>query len=228
MPIGDHLRDVMDLYGSPKCPHTNAVLIAAGEKGVDLNCHTEDDWGPSSSVRSMSPLGIGPVLKDRSATNIGVMSCMSYLDDKGFGPSLVPRNGVIRAVMYQYAHIATDHVQPQAAASLKGSADESILNTAFDLLENLLTNPPDPKLGKGVFICGEFSLADIHWMSCVNVLEASGKGGLVSSRAKTSEWCAAVKDHDSTSKEAVKPYTFLPTKEEMDSNTLRNVGINVV
>ncbi len=36
MPIGDHLRDVMDLYGSPKCPHTNAVLIAAGEKGVDL------------------------------------------------------------------------------------------------------------------------------------------------------------------------------------------------
>ena len=35
MPIGDHLRDVMDLYGSPKCPHTNAVLIAAGEKGVE-------------------------------------------------------------------------------------------------------------------------------------------------------------------------------------------------
>ena len=43
MPIGDHLRDVMDLYGSPKCTHTNAVLIAAGEKGVDLNCHPEDD-----------------------------------------------------------------------------------------------------------------------------------------------------------------------------------------
>ena len=63
MPIGDHLRDVMDLYGSPKCPHTNAVLIAAGEKGVDLNCHTEDDWGPGSSVRSMSPLGIGPIRK---------------------------------------------------------------------------------------------------------------------------------------------------------------------
>ena len=54
--------------------HTQTqFLIAAGEKGVDLNCHVEDDWGPSSSVRSMSPLGIGPVLKDRSATNIGLM-----------------------------------------------------------------------------------------------------------------------------------------------------------
>ena len=50
MAIGDHLRDVMDLYGSPKCPHTNAVLITAGEKGVDINSHVEDDWGPSSSI----------------------------------------------------------------------------------------------------------------------------------------------------------------------------------
>ena len=44
MPIGDHLRDVMDLYGSPKCPHTQAVLLVAGEKGVDMNCHAESDW----------------------------------------------------------------------------------------------------------------------------------------------------------------------------------------
>ena len=56
MPIGDHLRDVQDLYGSPACHHTNAVLLAAGEKGVDLNCHAESDWGPSSSIRGMSPL----------------------------------------------------------------------------------------------------------------------------------------------------------------------------
>ena len=100
MAIGDHLRDVQDLYGSPKCPHTNAVLIAAGEKGVDLNCHVEDDWGPSSSVRSMSPW-YRSGLKDRSATNIGLMCCMSYIDDKGFGPSLVHRNGVTRARMFK-------------------------------------------------------------------------------------------------------------------------------
>ena len=87
MAIGDHLRDVMDLYGSPSCPHTNACLLVAGEKGIDLNCHAETDWGPSGSVRGMSPLGIGPILKDRSATNYGLISCLSYLDDKGFGPS---------------------------------------------------------------------------------------------------------------------------------------------
>ena len=53
MAIGDHLRDVMDLYGSPACPHTNACMIVAGEKGIDVNCHAETDWGPSGSVRGM-------------------------------------------------------------------------------------------------------------------------------------------------------------------------------
>ena len=53
MAIGDHLRDVIDLYGSPSCHHTNACLIAAGEKGVDITGHAETDWGPSASIRSM-------------------------------------------------------------------------------------------------------------------------------------------------------------------------------
>jgi hypothetical protein len=56
MAIGDHLRDVMDLYGSPACPHTNAVMIAAGEKGVDVSTVTlKTDWGPVlDQIRGMS------------------------------------------------------------------------------------------------------------------------------------------------------------------------------
>ena len=64
-------------------------------------------------------------------------------------------------------------------------------------------------------------------MACVNALEISGND-VISSRAKVSEWCKAVKEHPSTSKENIIPYTCLPTKEDVDSNTLRNVGINVV
>ena len=103
-----------------------------------------------------------------------------------------------------------------------------LVNKAFDVLENILTNPPDPKLKKDVYICGEFSLADIHWMACVNALEISGNGDVVSSRAKVSEWCAAVKSHPATSKEDIVPFTCLPTKEDIDAGTLRNVAINVL
>ena len=145
MAIGDHLRDVMDLYGSPACPHTNACLLVAGEKGVDLNCHAETDWGPSGSVRGMSPLGIGPILKDRSATNYGLISCLSYLDDKGFGPSLVHRNGVTRARMFQEMGVAA-----QADVS-----DDASLSAALDVLDTTLGT--DLGNMKGDYVCGQFT-----------------------------------------------------------------------
>ena len=50
-----------------------------------------------SEFLSKSPYGIGPVLQDIDFIVYGAGAVMSYLDDKGFGPSLVPRNGVHRA-----------------------------------------------------------------------------------------------------------------------------------
>ena len=214
MPIGDHLRDVQDLYGSPKCPHTNAVLIAAGEKGVDLNCHVEDDWGPGSSVRSMSPLGIGPVLKDRSATNIGLVSCMSYLDDKGFGPSLVHRNGVTRARMFQEITIAAQ----------TDCSDDAALAAVLDQLEATLNSP----LGnmKGDYVVGQYTLADCAWAGVCQVATNMGKGDAVSSRSSVNAWFGAVQSHPSTSKEAINPFSCLATKADHDGNTMREVRIN--
>jgi glutathione S-transferase len=221
--IGDKLASAMQLYGNVSCINTAKALQTAAEKGVDIEVH---NISSGEEVVDISPLHSAPVLKDLDNVVYGPNAIISYLDDKGFGPSLVPRNGVIRAIMYQYAHIATDYVQMEAYGMLTGSGGNiDVVNKAFDILENILTNPPDPKLKKGVYICGEFSLADIHWMACVNALEISGND-VISSRAKVTEWCSAVKSHPSTSKEAIVPYTFLPTKEDVDSGKLRGVGIN--
>jgi glutathione S-transferase len=207
--IGDKLASAMQLYGNPSCINTAKALQTAAEKGVDIETHKIDSGEEASDI---SPLHSAPVLKD--------------LDNVVYGPNLVPRNGVIRAIMYQYAHIATDYVQMEAYGMLTGAGGNiDTVNKAFDILENILANPPDPKLKKGVYICGEFSLADIHWMACVNALEISGND-VISSRVKVSEWCEAVKNHPSTSKEAIVPYTCLPTKEDIESGTLRGVGIN--
>jgi len=223
--IGDKLATAMQLFGNPSCINTAKCLQTAGEKGVDIEAITINS---GDEVSDKSPLSSAPVLKDLDNVVYGTGAILSYLDDKGFGPSLVPRNGVIRAIMYQYAHIASDYVQMEAYGLLTGSGGNmDIVNKSCDLLENLLSNPPDPKLKKDVYICGEFSLADIHWMSCVNALKISGND-VVSSRAKMTEWYDAVKNHPSTSKEKVVPFDFLPTKEDVDSGKVRNVGINVV
>ena len=214
MAIGDHLREVIDLHGSPSCHHTNACLIAAGEKGVDITGHAETDWGPSASIRSMSPLGIGPILKDRTCVVFGVVACLSYIDDKGFGPSLNPRNGVTRARMFQEIGVAAQC----------NPSDDSSLASALDMLEATLGS----ELGnmKGDYVCGQYSLADSAWAGVCQVATNAGKGNAVSSRAKVNSWFASVQSHPSTSKESINPFSCMSTKADADSGTIRDIRIN--
>ncbi len=219
--IGDKLANAMSLYGHPTCINTGKCLQTAGEKGVDVETNVIQS---GDEVTSMSPLGSAPVLKDLDNVVYGTGAIMSYLDDKGFGPSLVPRNGVLRAKMYQWAHLASNYAQAEAAAARSGGGNRDLLTQLFDMMDQQLQDPRK----RGDFLVGEFSLADIHWSACVNVLVCAGASDLVDSRAKVKSWWEAVKEHPSTSKERLTPFSNLPTKEDMDSGTLRNVAINVL
>ena len=216
--IGDHLKTKMILHGHPGCPNTGKCLQTAGEKGVDLDVQIITDVD-SSDFRAISPFGIGPVLQDIDFIVYGTAAIMSYLDDKGFGPSLVIRNGVTRAIMYQWAIIATEGVAPNIGDSINKDA----LVPLFDGLEKQVLNPPK----RGDFICGDFSLADIHWSACCNLIEIGGAGDLISSRSGVAKWYDKVKSHPSTSKEKIIPFTGLPTATDVSSGSLRGISINV-
>lgn len=216
--IGDQLRTKMILSGRPSCPNTGKCLQTAGEKGVDIEAIVIPSMGDSEFL-AKSPYGIGPVLQDIDFVVYGTGAVMSYLDDKGFGPSLVPRNGVHRAVMYQWAGIATEKVQ----ALIGDDIDTVGIATFFDGLDQQIKNPPK----KGDFICGDFSLADIHWAACCNLIEIGGAGDLISSRSGVSVWYEKVKTHPSTSKEKINPFICLPTADDVNSGILRGISINV-
>jgi glutathione S-transferase len=214
MAIGDHLREALDLYGSPACPHTNACMLAAGEKGIDVDCHAETDWSPSGSIRGMSPLGIGPVLKDRTQTNYGLISCLSYIDDKGFGPSLVARNGTVRARMWQEMGVAAQC----------NVGDDASLASALDVLDTTLGT--DAGNMKGDYVCGQFTLADVCWAGVCQVAMNMGKGAAISSRSRVNTWFAAVQSHPSTSKESINPFSCMATKADHDAGNMREIRVN--
>ena len=117
-----------------------------------------------------------------------------YIDDKGFGPSLVHRNGVTRARMFQEITIAAQ----------TDCSDDAALAAALDQLEATLNSP----LGnmKGDYVVGQYTLADCAWAGVCQVATNMGKGSAVSSRAKVNSWFAAVQSHPSTSKEAINPF----------------------
>jgi glutathione S-transferase len=162
----------------------------------------------------MSPLGIGPILKDRSATNYGLISCLSYLDDKGFGPSLVHRNGVTRARMFQEMGVAA-----QCNVS-----DDASLAAALDVLDTTLGT--DLGNMKGDYVCGQYTLADACWAGVCQVAMNSGKGSTISSRSRVNTWFAAVQSHPSTSKEAINPFSCMATKADHDAGSMREIRVN--
>ncbi len=228
--LGDHLRHKMQLFGISGDPNTYKCLMTAGEKGVDIESIAVGDAANggvhAQELQAMSPFGSVPCLRDHDFVVYGTAPIMSYLDDKGFGPSLVPRNGVVRAVQYQWIHIANEYVAP-AVAKLLQNEDldnaKATLATGLDALETQLRT----RKQRGDFIVGEFSLADIHWAPYVHACFLANQSELISSREAVRTWWEHVKAHKSTSKEDFVASTLLPTWDEIKNNQLKSVTINV-
>lgn len=226
MAIGDHLSDVKVLWGVAGCANTSKVLLTAAEKGVDIDGRSVDvnSEVEMNELKKNSPYGSIPVLKDVDFYIYGTEAIMSYLDDKGFGPSLVPRNGVIRAVHYQWSHIASASFGPAVSKLTEG--DESAME-AVKLGLSMLETQLNSRNKRGDYIVGEFSLADIHWAPSIHALCLHGQESLVDSNPGIKAWWGNMKVRKSMSKENYVAYTVLPSLDEIRSNKLRSISINV-
>lgn len=226
MAIGDHLSDVKVLWGVAGCVNTSKILLTAAEKGVDIDGRSVDvnSDAEMAELRKNSPFGSIPVLKDVDFVIYGTEAIMSYLDDKGFGNSLVPRNGVVRAVNYQWAHIANTAFAPAVAKLTDG--DDSAMEVVKESL-SALEAQLNSRTKRGDYIVGEFSLADIHWAPSIHALCLHGHESLVDSLPGVKSWWGTMKVRKSMSKENYVAYTTLPSLDEIRSNKLRSVSINV-
>jgi len=226
MAIGDHLSDVKVLWGVAGCSNTSKILLTAAEKGVDIDGRSVDvnSEVEMNEVRKVSPFGSIPVLKDVDFYIYGTEAIMSYLDDKGFGNSLIPRNGVARALNYQWAHIASTAFAP--AVSKLTDGDDSAMEVVKQSL-TALEAQLNARTKRGDYIVGEFSLADIHWAPSIHALCLNGHESLVDSMPGVKAWWGNMKVRKSMSKEDYVAYTVLPSLDEIRSNKIRSVSINV-
>jgi glutathione S-transferase len=224
--LGDHLQDKMKFYGNPSCLNTAKCLFMAAEKGVDIESHYigADGTGDMAAASEISPHGSYPVIRDVDFVVYGINAIMSFLDDKGFGPSLVPRKSINRTTMYQWIHIANDLAQPNVADLVAGNGDKAMVSHWFDALESQLKTK-NASL-RGDYICGEFSMADIHWAALAQGCHLAGVGDIIESRPAVSRWWQLIKAHPSTSKEKIKAYDVLPTSVDIKGNNLRDIQIN--
>lgn len=223
---GAHLLDKMRLYGNPACLNTAKCLFTAAEKGVDIESHFVEINGKAKSAKiPRAAFALMPVLQDVDYVLCGTSAIMSYLDDKGFGPSLVHRNGVVRSVMYMYMQAASEFAQPAVTRLMGGKGNAGEVSEYFDVLESHLGTKTNPAM-RGDYICGQFTLADVAWAAVANGCFLAKSGNIVESKSAVANWWGAVKSHPSTSKEKIKAYDILPTAKDISSNTLRGLTIN--
>lgn len=224
--LGDHLQDKMKFYGNPACLNTAKCLYMAAEKGIDIESHYigADGQGDAAEASSISPHGSLPVIRDVDFVVYGINAIMSFLDDKGFGPSLVPRKSLNRTTMYQWIHVATDLAQPSVADLIAGNGDKAMVSHWFGALENHLNSQNSSV--RGDYICGDFSMADVHWAALAQGCFLADAGDIIQTYPSVSKWWDLIKTHPSTSKENIKAYDVLPTAGDIQGHSLRDIQIN--
>ncbi|MGH8670826.1 MAG: glutathione S-transferase family protein [Burkholderiales bacterium] len=228
------------LTGHPGCIDTMKALVTAAEKGVDLevtvvNVHKKENEQPEYLQKV--PTAAVPYLRDADLIVYTAAGIVSYLDDKGFGPSLSPRNAIARARMLQWIDIGYQYVHPYAQALIEehaygGAGNVSIADkrreagVALDALEKYLSMDrvegearftPRDTAHSTVYIVGLLSQADMHWAPYIHVFYATGVGDMVDARPKVKTWFDEhLKNHKSKAS-IINTLTVLPSIEDMKS-----------
>jgi len=227
MTIGSHLSEVKTLWGSVGCAETSKCLFTAAEKGVDINAKSILDTSENAVFNQHSPFGIAPCLKDLDFVIYGSSSIMSFLDDKGFGNALVPRNGITRAQQYRWIHIAKDILAP-AIIEVCSSNNENC-DSSVRMIEAALSHAEEA-LGSNkkntAYLVGDFSLADIHWISHLHLLLIHGHSNLISNKPNIDQWLSEIMNRKSTSKENFTSSDVLPSLDDINNNHIHSVRIN--
>lgn len=228
MAIGDHLADIKVLYGVAGCADTSKCLFTAAEKGIDIEGKSIniDSESEMAEILAISPFGTLPVLKDVDFYVYGIEAILSYLDDKGFGNSLVPRSAIARTQQYQWIHVAQHVFEPAIKAICEGSSDASDLATIKGILSRL-EEQLNTRGKRGDYIVGDLSLADIHWAPYIHNCCLYGHESLIDNLPGVKSWWSKMKVRKSTSKENYVAYTVLPSLDEIHNKKIRSVSINV-
>jgi glutathione S-transferase len=227
---------VMQILGYPGDADSLKCLLTAAEKGIEAECAVVDinnGQQDSEDYRKISQFGIVPALKEAHFILAGEPGMSVFIEGRGLGNRLAPRNAAVLAEQMYWIDIARSDVAPhvealmqqQVLGPLKDSAyqaDAAAIDEARSALAAPL-NAIDAQLANKEFIVGGFSYADIHWTAYIHLLLLSGEGALVDQRRNLKAWFDRIKTHKSFSGQDVVAYELMPTLEDIKTNRLKDV-----
>ncbi|MEW8470635.1 MAG: glutathione S-transferase family protein [Candidatus Thiodiazotropha sp.] len=230
---------VMQLLGFPGDADTLKALVIAGEKGIEVESGILDvtrGANNSEDYHEISPMGIMPALKEAHYKVAGDLAIISFIEGRGLGNRMTPRNAEVLAHQNYWIDIARDNVAPYVqtimaqrvlnAMSDPGTEEDSVAVEAAKMALVVPLDALDAQLATKEYIVGEYSYADVHWTSYIHLLCVAGEQNLVQQRANMSQWWERIKSRKSFSGQNLVAYDLLPSLDDIKAKRMQDVVID--
>lgn len=218
---------VLQLLGAPFCAETLKCILAAGEQGMEMNCGAlEMSEVGSSELAEVAEFGMLPALKENDYFTSGTRAITEYINARGLGTSLIPKNVVLASEQDTWIEKARQQAAPAVDAMVgeitgRGGDAAAAKNTLGPILDEL-----NEQLGKDKFIVGKnYSLADLHWTAHLHLLGLTSGADMIDSRSNIKTWLEGIRNKKSNCGQALKAASLLPTVDDIKANKLNNVVI---
>ena len=152
------------------------------EKGIDFEVHEVDLSNKSEEFLSVSPYGKVPVLSVNGTSLYESNIVNEYLDEVHDSPRLMPENPEQRASARSWMAFADDYFFPtvyRVRMGLQRGYSEDEIQEAKGKLDDALSRL-ERQLESGVYLVGEYTLADIAHAGNFHRLGVLAKSGEVS------------------------------------------------
>src|ERR687889_2454513 len=151
------------------------------EKGIDFEVHEVDLSNKSEEFLSVSPYGKVPVLRVNGTSLYESNIVNEYLDEVYDSPRLMPEDPEQRALVRSWMAFADDYFFPsvyRVRMGLQRGYSEDEIQEAKGKLDDALSRL-ERQLESGVYLVGEYTLADIAHAGNFHRLRVLAKSGEV-------------------------------------------------
>uniref|UniRef100_A0A0D6R1P8 glutathione transferase n=1 Tax=Araucaria cunninghamii TaxID=56994 RepID=A0A0D6R1P8_ARACU len=191
------------VHGTPVSTATSVVLACLHEKQIEYELVPVDPFKGEHKqppFLALNPFGLVPAIQDGDLTLFESRAIIKYLAKKyeSQGSNLLGSTFVEETLVEQWSQVEAQSfsgpynavvTQIMVMPIMGGETDEGVVESNLEKLKKVLDVYED-KLSKTKYLAGNsFSLADLQHLASINYLvNACGKGEIITSRKFVSAW----------------------------------------
>ena len=229
---------MLQLLGTPWDADTLKCLIAAAEQGMEMYSGYLDvlsNEQDTESYRSIFEFGTYPGLKEADYNIAGSTGILAFVNARGLGFSLTPKNVVDAATQNFWIDFAVTEATPHINTLVQEnivkqmvdasySQDSVAIDQARSNLEPIL-NALNKQLTGNQYVIGKYTFADVHWTALIHLLCLTGSQDLVEQLPEISRWYKSLAGRKSNCGQDIISFSLLPSLEDIKNKQLSSVII---